>query len=542
MKLYYTTKTQLLFLIFQFVVFGGYAQNFTFSGHVTSDTTWAADTLLIANDVIIDSNVTLTVMPGTFIHILGHYSIQSYGSIRAIGTISDSIVFTHLDTIQYADTSTTAGGWHGIRLLPRSTSDTSYFEYCHISNGKAVEPGTSVHDPNNEANKGGGIYLNSYAHLMVSNSTFYHNRANYSGGGLSVVHCSSISLLNNVFKYNQAFYSGGGAIIDSTTSTLILGNLFVANEALCNYPNNYVGGDGAGLAIYDNAIVGNNRFFNNNSVSGTLYLSSDSAFVYNNIISNNMGAGVLVNVGYFGSYTLINNTITNNFGYDPGGCGIYFFSNRAHMKNNIVYGNDCNHSWGEPIQVYNPYPNGAKADFAYSCNPDDPIYYEGVGNITENPLFVSPTLGAGPCYDGLQADWSLQDNSPCINTGTPDTTGLLLPAIDLASNPRIYGNRIDMGAYENQHVWVKINDSPAFAKQISVYPNPGTDRIMVAVPENNQELWIELFDGTGQLVLWERVYFNVCIFTPTQLAPGMYFYHIYNQDEVFKKGKWVKLQ
>jgi len=98
-----------------------------------------------------------------------------------------------------------------------------------------------------------------------------------------------------------------------------------------------------------------------------------------------------------------------------------------------------------------------------------------------------------------------------------------------------------MGAYENQHVWVKINDSPAFAKQILVYPNPGSDRIMVALSENTQEAWIELLDGTGQLVLLERVYANLCIFTPTGLTPGIYFYRIYNQDRVFKKGKWVKL-
>jgi hypothetical protein len=156
-------------------------------------------------------------------------------------------------------------------------------------------------------------------------------------------------------------------------------------------------------------------------------------------------------------------------------------------------------------------------------------------------MFVNPTDGVGLAYDASLADWSLQDNSPCINTGTPDTTGLFLPEFDLAGNPRIYGNRIDMGAYENQHVWVKINDSPAFSDQIKVYPNPGTDRIMVALPENTHEVWIELLDGTGQRVLLEHVYTNLCIFTPTGLVPGIYFFRIYNQDRVFKKGKWVKL-
>ncbi|PIQ29537.1 MAG: hypothetical protein COW63_12590, partial [Bacteroidetes bacterium CG18_big_fil_WC_8_21_14_2_50_41_14] len=92
----------------------------------------------------------------------------------------------------------------------------------------------------------------------------------------------------------------------------------------------------------------------------------------------------------------------------------------------------------------------------------------------------------------------------------------------------------------NQHVWVKINDSPAFANQTKVYPNPGTDRIMVQLPENTQEAWIELLDGTGQRVVLERVYSNLCLFTPTHLPSGIYFYRIYNRDQVFKKGKWVK--
>ncbi|MCD6112101.1 MAG: hypothetical protein J7J86_02415, partial [Bacteroidales bacterium] len=41
------------------------AQNFQFQGNITNDTIWAADTLEITGDVLIDSNVTLTVLPGT---------------------------------------------------------------------------------------------------------------------------------------------------------------------------------------------------------------------------------------------------------------------------------------------------------------------------------------------------------------------------------------------------------------------------------------------------------------------------------------------
>src|SRR5690606_379149 len=46
-------------------------------------------------------------------------------------------------------------------------------------------------------------------------------------------------------------------------------------------------------------------------------------------------------------------------------------------------------------------------------------------------------------------NFRLQPCSPAINTGTPDTTGLHLPLTDIDGSPRIYGQRIDPGAYEH---------------------------------------------------------------------------------------------
>jgi fibronectin type 3 domain-containing protein len=43
----------------------------------------------------------------------------------------------------------------------------------------------------------------------------------------------------------------------------------------------------------------------------------------------------------------------------------------------------------------------------------------------------------------------LQATSPCINAGTPDTSGLNIGPFDLDGNPRVAFGRIDMGAYES---------------------------------------------------------------------------------------------
>jgi hypothetical protein len=541
MKLTHLYKLSFTFALLQLMLPGSFGQNPTFSGRIVTDTTWTADTLEITGDVMIDSNVTLTVMPGTFVHILGYYSIQSYGSIRAIGTISDSIVFTHLDTIQHADTSTIAGGWHGIRLLPRSTNDTSYFKYCKISNGKAVVPGSWIPYSNNPDNLGGNLYALNFGNLIVEDCVIGNGRVKADGGGLYLKSGNYVLINRSNFEYNHSYYVfGGGACIREVESLTVKNCLFYRNTCFnITYNPTTHGGNGGGIAILDGlgyssyALLENNKFFNNKTSGGILYTGYYNADVIGNIICNNYGLG-LWQAHYFNYPLISNNTVINNVGTIWS--GIVTSTPDAQLINNIVWGNYAYPNY--PIEQIHWGPSVPGPPTVKYCNVE--FGFEGEGNIDEEPHFVNPTIGCGPDFNGLLADWSLQDNSPCINTGTPDTTGLFLPELDLAGHPRIYGNRIDMGAYENQHVWVKINDSPAFADQIKVYPNPGTDRIMVALSENTQDAWIELLDGTGQQVLLEPVYANLCIFTPTGLTPGIYFYRIYNKERVFKKGKWVK--
>ena len=46
-------------------------------------------------------------------------------------------------------------------------------------------------------------------------------------------------------------------------------------------------------------------------------------------------------------------------------------------------------------------------------------------------------------------DFQIESKSPAANKGT--TSGLtLLPSVDLAGNPRVFGRKIDVGCYECQ--------------------------------------------------------------------------------------------
>ena len=88
------------------------------------------------------------------------------------------------------------------------------------------------------------------------------------------------------------------------------------------------------------------------------------------------------------------------------------------------------------------------------------------GDLDENPYWD---------VDGIYP-FALLENSSCIDAGTLDLpVGIELPEFDLAGNPRIYGETIDMGAYEfqgdPQSNYENVINIPKITK-ISNYPNP----------------------------------------------------------------------
>jgi len=509
----------------------------------TDTITWSGNIELTA-DYFVNAQQTLQVAPGTVVTATGAFKIEVRGNMIAEGTENNPILFTAYDTVGLYDSATISGGWQGIHLLDNDAG-LSRFSYCTFEYGKANVPGSwfgaqGRFDTLN-GNRGGGIKIFNYQNAEFEHCTFSHNYSRTRGGGVYCDFVQSITFSSCDFVQNKTMVFGGALYCGKIDSLLVTRSTFKLNTAYYYFegPNGReCFSNGSAIFLDDWYLpsinnIRNNSFFNNYSLTTIVVFSTNSSIV-NNVFTNNYNWFVLTFNRLQSSHTVFNNTMANNY-YDRGIPGISAYTQDLRFYNNIMWNNlsDSIQINDMAIETFGNIP-----DINYN------LIWEGrapgSNMITDDPLFVNPAPNYGLASNGWEYDWSLQDDSPAVNAGTPDTTGMNLLPEDLAGNPRIFGNRIDMGAYENQHVWVKINDSPVFANQIKVYPNPGTDRIMVALPENTTDAWIELFDGTGQRVLLERVYANLCVFTPAHLAPGIYFYRIYNRDQVFKKGKWVK--
>jgi len=207
-----------------------------------------------------------------------------------------------------------------------------------------------------------------------------------------------------------------------------------------------------------------NTFHNNSGIgyAGLINLSGSNYDLDGNLILNNNCSNVL---GISeANLRLVNNSIYHNNG------GIYLEGSNIEAYNNTIYNNQYDPSFGDGDyqQVRNSVMGPGSVYFSGAGYEVSNTYMlnhncEGCSDmITQEPVFVNALSykGTGPDEEVFAADYSLSSISPGIDAGIADTAGLGLPAIDIAGNQRVWNDRVDIGAYENQYDVPLIIENP----------------------------------------------------------------------------------
>jgi len=152
-----------------------------------------------------------------------------------------------------------------------------------------------------------------------------------------------------------------------------------------------------------------------------LLVEGGSAYLVNNLIYTNTN-GVVVAAG--GVVRVVNNTIS-----DQRERGLWLRDGgAATVVNTILWEN------GEDLAVAPSSTVTVTHSNVYSRTAAGTVIWPGVGNVAADPLFRSPA----------RSDYRLQEESPCVDAGTPDGA----PAFDIQGIYRPHGAGYDVGAYE----------------------------------------------------------------------------------------------
>ncbi len=248
-------------------------------------------------------------------------------------------------------------------------------------------------------------------------------------------------------------------------------------------------GSGGGLILYGHSTIPGdfNARLINCEISGN----------HNNFYNPQTGLGGAVGL-YLGdnlNADIVNCILgDNSLTYDTG-CVISVLGAELNMYNSIIYNNE-----GYSFIIWNE----EEVNISHSLieSGDSNVLYYGSGAI----IWLEGNLDEDPCWD-VTGDYpyALMGNSPCIDAGTLDLpAGIELPEYDLAGNLRIYGETIDMGAYEFQGDPQSNDDIEIIIPeitQISNYPNPFNPSTIIKLDlAENGKIELAIYNIKGQKV------------------------------------------
>lgn len=440
--------------------FAGY-----WSGEVSGMWTQDNSPYILGGDVFIPTGATLKINPGVVVQVDTNFAGSSAkiiveGSLEAIGTETDSIVFTMLPGQEIS------GGWHGLDLI--------LVESSKLSNAMTEKPVSSSNKSSAERKipNFDGIDISEdfdIDGLADGNAHLYFCRVEYAKTGITAKHDNIIiknSTIQNNSEHGVWWYgnerSASGELINCTIQNN--GGRGIYCRAVCEERYGFASPVIDGNVIQSNGEGGIYAYalgWGPWSWSGSTDRAYASPETINNYIIENSGSGIeCYAIGEwtdgvpfdhwsyaYASPVLSGNIITNNEsglqtsspGFDHGRrisfseiimdqctfSGNQNFQITSDDSAVVSIGNSI--FWNSPGNAFEQ-DNGGEILITYS---DSDVPFSGDGNINMDPAFVDAAAG----------DFNLTYLSPCIDAGNPDSTK------DADST------RVDMGAlYYHQSI------------------------------------------------------------------------------------------
>ncbi len=290
----------------------------------------------------------------------------------------------------------------------------NYLSGCRFNGNSATQNGGAVHmnssafsfridscffDQNIAGSGGGGLYALSLSNVQpptVSRCVFTRDTALRGG---AVYSDGVVNYFGDSLRLNRARMGGGMYQVNSGNSTIRHG-VFSGNRAW-----------NLGAGMYNrnstiNYIISNSLFSGNRALrgGGAMYDSSASPLIVSCTMAGDSAAQ---------------------------GNGIYNFSSSPNIVSSIIWegiASMFDTAGSSPSLVSSTIPGGAP----------------GAGNLSADPLFVLPVPGS--LAPNVQGNYELIPCSPQVDQGT--TISSFIAPLDLGGRTRVYGPRMDQGAFE----------------------------------------------------------------------------------------------
>ena len=315
-------------------------------------------------------------------------------------------------------------------------------------------------------NYGGGMYSSSGSPTLA-NCTFSGNSANILGGGMHNEENSNPTLTNCTFTDNWSQSFGGGMCNLGNSSPTLTNCTFTGNAA--SY-----GGGGMFNCSYSSPTLTNCTFSGNSAYieGGGMDNEDDSSPTLTNCTfsgnsTDNIGGGMC---NWDSSPTLANCTFSgNSTSSGDGGGGMFNANSSPTVTNCVFWANSAGGGMDESAQIDDIH-GGGESIVNYTCIQGLTGALGGIGNIDDDPLFVTGPLG----------DYYLShvgQDSPCIDVGSDTAVNLGLAARTTRTDELPDTGIVDMGYHYYTEGGCNVNGIPDTCDVSCDAVNPDTGNL-----------------------------------------------------------------